>query len=603
MYLNNEKTLFIDSPDRICEEFANMFERNHALTTNTKSQFDPFVIKSMNIINRFDSIISFEVGGVSACINDFEELKAIDNKWPDESYGLLTCAEEVTKIISSKNNKKSTGRDNMPNYLIKFFDLRIIVLLATFFNHIIANHHFPQIWKEALITPIPKGGRDSSIILNWRPISQLNALSKILEKIIDIRLMKIVEKNNILPRFQFGFRSGRSTYHPLAILNNEITSGLNSNKMTTVITLDIQSAFDTVWHDGLLHKLYKFKIDIHLIKIIQSFLKNRTFCVNMGSNTSSRKPVISGTPQGSVISPKLFNLYLADIPKNSFIKILQFADDILLYLTHDNPLACNRAFNQYLSSLSFYYANWKLKVNDNKSELLHIVGSGNDIKRSIKNKLKSLEFRIANTVIGRKMFIKYLGVIFSNNYQFIKNIDNLIKKANIAFSNLGKMIRSKFINPAYKRILYIQYIRPIMQYGAPIWLNNTLTSSSQIERLRKLERKIIRLTSNTFRNRGDYKFANNKILYANAGIQRIDAQFLKITINFLAKCRGSIDEFIKNIIQPYKEIKYYNSAHLLHKFENRLLVDDNDRLIEFHVAKHNRNKLVYNVNQDVLNIF
>lgn len=331
----------------------------------------------------------------------------------------------------------------MPNFLIKFFDIRIIVFLTTFFNHILANHHFPQSWKKALVIPIPKGGKDTSLISNWRPISQLNSLSKILEKIIAIRLMDFVEKNNILPEFQFGFRSGRSTYHPLAIINNDITNGLNSNKMTTLVTLDIQSAFDTVWHRGLLHKLFKFKINMHLIKIIQSFLTGRTFRVKMGSSTSSKKSIVSGTPQGSVISPKLFNIYLADIPKNQFIKILQFADDIILYLVHSTPISCNKIFNEYLKCIHFYYTNWKLKLNDNKSELLHIVGSGSDVSRTIKNKLKSLKFKIVNTVIERKMNMKYLGVIFSQNYQFIKNMDNVVKKANMAYSNLGRMIRSK----------------------------------------------------------------------------------------------------------------------------------------------------------------
>lgn len=178
------------------------------------------------------------------------------------------------------------------------------------------------------------------------------------------------------------------------------------------------------------------------------------------------------------------------------IKILRFADDIILYMTHNAPVACCNAFNQYLSnSLNFFYTNWKLKLNDNMSELLHIVGSGRDISVSLKNKLKCLSFKIGNAIIERKFNIKYLGVIYSHNHQFVKNMDSIIKKANITFSNLGHLIRSKLINPNFKRILYVQYIRPIMQYDSPIWLNNTLTSSAQMERLEKLERKLIRLTS------------------------------------------------------------------------------------------------------------
>lgn len=136
-----------------------------------------------------------------------------------------------------------------------------------------------------------------------------------------------------------------------------------------------------------------------------------------------------------------------------------------------------------------------------------------------------------------------------------------------------------------------------MQYGAPIWLNNTITSSFQIERLRKFERKIIRQTSNSFRSRGNFKYINNQSLYEIANVNRIDSQFLKITIKFLRRCGEHVNEFIRGIIEPFQEKKYYNSSHLLKKLENNLLYDNNERLIEFHIQKHDRTKLAYNLNQ------
>lgn len=197
-------------------------------------------------------------------------------------------------------------------------------------------------------------------------------------------------------------------------------------------------------------------------------MTDRTLCVRVGNDTSSAKEVPSGSPQGSVLSPKIFNLYLADIPKNTRIRILQFADDVVLYFVHNKPNLCRMLFNKYLNDLHLFYSNRKLKLNGNKSELLHIVGSGGDISSSLKTKLKYLQFRISNSVIERKTQIKYLGLIFNFNYQFNRHIDSITRRANIAFANLKHLLCSKFIDPKYKRILYVLYIRPIIQYGAPV---------------------------------------------------------------------------------------------------------------------------------------
>lgn len=596
LYLDNDKTVMVSNPPQICEELANRFEQMHELTSGDISSHEDSVNESINSIDNCTDKINF-CDHVRANIISFGDLKQTNDGLPEPQREILTCSEEISNIIQNRNNKKSTGHDNMPNFIIKFFDFQIIILLTTLFNQILSSHYFPKCWKTAFIIPIPKNGKDSNIISNWRPISQLNSLSKILERVIDIRLSTEAEKNDILPREQFGFRKNLSTYHPLAIMNNDITSGLNDNKMTTMVALDIQSAFDTVWHNGLLHKLFKFGTNVHLIKIIQSFLSDRTFRVKMGNNISSLKKIDRGVPQGSVVSPKLFNLYLADIPKHDRIKILQFADDIVLYFVHKRPDFCRTIFNRYLNDLFRYYSNWKLRLNSNKSELLHIVGSGSDISGHLKTKLKFLEFKIANCVIKRKTQIKYLGVIFSFNYQFNRHIDNIVRKANIAFHNLRHLICSRFISSKYKRALYVQYIRPIIQYGAPIWLNNTTTSSHQIERLRKLERKIIRHTSCTYRSRNNFKYINNAELYKNAEISRIDAQLLKITLNFLENCRNSINHFIRGIVEPFRDKKYFNSSHLLHKSDNGLLHDETGQLREFHVGKYNRNRMVYNLNQ------
>lgn len=168
LYSDGNKSITLTSSEQICEEFANLFEKNHSLTVNNNSKFDCFVGKSMEIINNFDKNIIFdEKEGIGACIETQKELKATNNILPVGDQNILTCAQEEKKIIENKNIKKSTGRDNMTNYIIKFFDIRVILLLTTFFNHVLSIHHFPKIWNEAIVIPIPKSGKDKSIITNY----------------------------------------------------------------------------------------------------------------------------------------------------------------------------------------------------------------------------------------------------------------------------------------------------------------------------------------------------------------------------------------------------------------------------------------------------
>ncbi|GFU76390.1 RNA-directed DNA polymerase from mobile element jockey [Trichonephila clavipes] len=174
--------------------------------------------------------------------------------------------------------------------------------------------YFPQLWKTASVIPILKPGKDPTLPDSFRPISLLPVLSKITEKIIQKRLCLHLNDNDILIPQQHGFRAGLSTSHQFLRVVEYIKSGFQDRKSTGAVFLDIQKAFDRVWHVGLLYKLIKIKTPPHLIKLINSFLNNRSFTVKVNNSHSSDRRIIAGTPQGSSISPILFNIYVNDIP-------------------------------------------------------------------------------------------------------------------------------------------------------------------------------------------------------------------------------------------------------------------------------------------------
>lgn len=273
------------------------------------------MLDGLHLMIKFDHNIS--------PIGDKNTLIQTNRALPPHQNNILTSVEN---IINTRPNKKSSGMDTV----LKTFSPTIILFVCTIFNHMLATGYFPDCWKTALVSAIPKPSKNSKILANWRPISQLCCLSKILEKIINTRILGITKT---LPIFndQFGFLAGHSTEHALGRIQNEINNGLNNGKITSFVALDLKAAFDMVWHDGLISKIIKLGINPFLCKIIKSFLKGRGFSVKLGGFITNRFNMENGSPQGSVISPTLFNLYVHDIPKHNHIRMNQFADDISLH--------------------------------------------------------------------------------------------------------------------------------------------------------------------------------------------------------------------------------------------------------------------------------
>lgn len=169
----------------------------------------------------------------------------------DEKRRHFTLATEVQQIIKSRNAKKSSGFDSLPNYTNKRLSPNFIIFVTALFNHI-NNSYFPTAWKQTEVIPVPKPHKNKQLVTSYRPIAQLSSLSKILEKIYDIRIRSFMQSKGLFDKFQFGFKACNSTIHPIAKLINDAATGLNINMPTVVTTLDFKSAFDTIWHKGLI---------------------------------------------------------------------------------------------------------------------------------------------------------------------------------------------------------------------------------------------------------------------------------------------------------------------------------------------------------------
>lgn len=189
--------------------------------------------------------------------------------------------------------------------------------------------------------------------------------------------MKFLDIHNTLPTVQYGFRNGLNTILPTLKLRNYIKESIQSKQSVGLVTLDIEAAFDTVWHDGLLHKLKMIGTPIYLIKIVQNFLTHRYFSVNLNSSQSARRILNAGVPQGSVLGPTLFNIFTHDIPQATNCVLSLFADDAAVYSAGFSYSEINQSMQSYLNELDIYYKKWKIKINPNKTNAIFFTKEGN----------------------------------------------------------------------------------------------------------------------------------------------------------------------------------------------------------------------------------
>ena len=221
---------------------------------------------------------------------------------------------DIKRILRTLDIKKATGPDGISALALRYLELsfQIARLLSFSFK----TSCFPSMWKHANVTPVPKKG-DLSLDTNYRPISLLPILSKVMEIVVNNCLRQYLEDNKLLFSSQYGFRLGRSSADALICLTQQWEDALDRRSDVLAVTLDIRKAFDRVWHRGLIHKLSSFGISGLLSAWISSFLSDRSQSVILDGFTSSSKSINSGVPQGSVLGTTLFLLFINDYTSKS----------------------------------------------------------------------------------------------------------------------------------------------------------------------------------------------------------------------------------------------------------------------------------------------
>jgi hypothetical protein len=407
----------------------------------------------------------------------------------DSFYIKPTTPEEIMNIIHVCKNKQSSGWDDIPMTIIKYVGPHIAAPFAHICNLSFSSGLFPSEMKTAKVTPVYKGdSRDE--FSNYRPISLLPNFSKILEKIMFNRLSEFLNKHEILYEQQYGFRQNFSTDLALLELSDKIAESIDAKKYTIGIFVDLSKAFDTLNHGILLQKLFRYGIRGIANNWFQNYLHERQQYVMFNNVTSTKCKITTGVPQGSILGPLLFLLYINDICRSSeILKFILYADDTNIFYSCESLDQLCEVVNRELHGVMQWFRANRLSVNLKKTNFV-IFGSSGRTK-----KIDKCEIFLDNIKILRTEKAKFLGVIIDENLSWKNHITYIKGKIS---KNIGIINRLKYrVSEGILLSLYDTLVLPYLNYCNIVWANNKTT---RLQPLVLLQKRAMRLITTSAHN-------------------------------------------------------------------------------------------------------
>ena len=401
---------------------------------------------------------------------------------------------ELRSVVRSMKTHTSSGPDRLPAFLFRCLSNKILVPLLRVFNSSITSGILPSCWKIAEVVPIHKGKGNLKDASNYRPISLLSVASKILERLVALQLREYLDDCCVLSDQQFGFRPRHSVEHALIALTESIRSSIDKGNICILVSLDLSKAFDSVDHSLLLDKLSQYGIDHPWFK---DYLSGRCQYVRGGEDVKGY--VSSGVPQGSVLGPLLFNMYVNDLPTvvSEAGSIIQYADDTQVLVSgspHDLDGIISR-LQDLLQRLDIWFTRNRLSLNITKSQV-SLFGSKVILKRI---DLKSIQ--IFDVIVPIKPTLVSLGVTLDSCLTWSSHIDNIMGKC------IGMLIRLsqlRHMMPLKTIVLLINsLVLPQIRFCVSVWGNCSSTQGKRIGKIIKFARRIAGRENKSVAWRGD----------------------------------------------------------------------------------------------------
>ena len=535
--------------------------------TNTKVKDQKPLSGNKPVLAESINHFFINVGSISGT-SQSNDYKFFLSSQPNSFYFTEATNSEIEKTILSLDDKKSSGYDKISAKVLKIAAKYHISFITNIINLSISSGTFPTSLKIAQVVPIHKSGNTNDIS-NFRPISLLPIFSKVLEKIVHIRLYNYLKVYNIISDNQYGFLPGLSTESALSEFTKFTYCSMNNNNKTAAIFLDISKAFDSVDHDILLNKLSSIGIRGLGLNWFTSYLKNRKQFVKLDNYNSKLLNIKTGVPQGSILGPLLFLLYINDFCKLTLHgKIITYADDTVILYSCTNLQNLQNSMNEDLLVIKNWFNANKLSININKTKFINFSIYGPSELISLHyHQITCNMYNCKCPPLQQVSTIKYLGLNVDFNLKWKSHVAYLINKLRYVlykFYYIKKIVNNRFLLQ-----LYYSWVNSIISYGIIVWGGDYLENVNPVI---KIQNKIVKIliSSNHTPSIDHYKRLNifpirhlfffRVVLYFTSkenwsDIRNIDYNLRKKNLYLVPKSKKEI--LHKNIF--YLGPKFFNS--------------------------------------------
>ena len=460
--------------------------------------------------------------------------------------------EGVHKLLCDLDPHKAPGPDAIPARTLKLAAEELAPVLTLIFQKSLDTGEIPLLWRQANITPIFKKG-DRTLPANYRPVSLTSICSKILEHIIHSQIMRHLNNHAVLTENQHGFRRNHSCESQLILTVQDLARSLDKKMQIDMAIMDFSKAFDVVPHKRLISKLRTYGIHNSALTWISNFLCCRLQRVVVSGEKSGWSKVISGVPQGTVLGPLLFFLYINDLPCGVTSSVRLFADDCILYREIKSPHD-HVALQKDLDALNDWANRWQMKFNIGKCSIMRISHARTS---------KVYTYTLGGEVLSVVEQHPYLGITISDRLNWNSHIQSICGKANRALGFVRRNLHA--CRRSTKLEAYRSLVRPLLEYSSSVWDPHTKLN---IDRLEAVQRRGARFIFNDYTSNTPGCVTDMLTTVGLAPLE-VRRKIRRLTI-FKQSITGHLTLPIGNLLQPVqRQSRHHHSESYSLIFANK----------------------------------
>jgi ribonuclease HI len=380
--------------------------------------------------------------------------------------GMDVSYEECLEALREMDGSKAAGPDGLYPRMLKHLPVSMIRVVWSMFRRSFADRWVPQDWRVGEIVPLLKSGKSGSDLGSYRPVCLTSCLGKWLERVIANRLRWVLEKSGCFSECQAGFRQGRGVDDQLVRLSQDVYDGFQAREKSGLMLFDMSRAYDRVWRDGLLWKLSETPVSVRMIRWLQVWLCNRLACVRVNDCRSKWRLFEQGLPQGSVLSPLLFLVYVNDlvVSLSERVSVSAFADDLAVWMRSRNVAECSAGLQWAADQVAAWCGRWYMKLAVDKCSVSLFSMNVKDAS------MEELRVVLNGCEVARELYPKFLGVVFDGRLCFRMHADRCAKKAGDRLRLLRKLAGSSWgWGKDLMRCTYVALVRSVLLFGVNAW--------------------------------------------------------------------------------------------------------------------------------------